>query len=67
MCALDLGFTFGGLSFGPVADTIERPGAFLVAGIAPIAAIALYAMTRSKITAHHISRRHISADSLESS
>ncbi len=52
MGALDLGFAFGGLAFGPVADIIERPGAFLVAGILPLVAITLYAKYRCQIKAH---------------
>jgi Arabinose efflux permease len=52
MCALDLGFTFGGLAFGPISDLIERSGAFLVAGVIPIVAITLYAMSRHQFTAY---------------
>ncbi len=52
MCALDLGFTFGGLAFGPISDAIERSGAFLVTGILPIVALALYVMSRRQLTTH---------------
>ncbi len=45
MGALDLGFTFGGLAFGPIADTLERPMAFITLGIIPIIAITLYALS----------------------